>query len=548
MLLASLLLGISAEEYLTRGSYTGTISRTKTGRTCQKWNTNSPHRVRQKPVDISKGHNYCRNPDFDKRGPWCYTTDRNKKWEHCNTGCDYDNCIIDGDRYGEKYKGNIGKTSSGIQCQKWNSSKPHRPNVVPDKKNHNFCRNPDHDSKGPWCYTRDRNTRWEHCSVPRCSDHCAETAKPTPKPTVSVDDYDRDDIELNTAEPTPGPSQQCGKSSIGIEFSPRSENALFSVHDKSGKTLKHVKSSPGHPDFLSTRTRRAAPKKKLIGAERNTGVNIQSRIVNGEETSIESFPWQVAIRPSSGRKNVFCGGSIFNENWVITAAHCTHDYQWASQIMVTVGHTNSDYYAASREPNFQERKLTMLIENKRWFRSEVLGDYAMLKLKTPLNFNIGAYPICLPAANFDIAQNLPAVSESEAPVCVISGWGDTQGTGDGKMLSQASVPLYSNPDCNRMLGDGMLPDNRNLCAGYSTKSIDSCQGDSGGPLACLVDDHWTLVGVVSWGFGCANKGSPGVYSRVSEFVKWTDLVVKDCTDHNSAACKYLAHTNKPKYS
>lgn len=57
-----------------------------------------------------------------------------------------------------------------------------------------------------------------------------------------------------------------------------------------------MKSSPGHPDFLSTRTRRAAPKKKLIGAERNTGVNIQSRIVNGEETSIESFPWQVAIR------------------------------------------------------------------------------------------------------------------------------------------------------------------------------------------------------------------------------------------------------------
>ena len=65
----------------------------------------------------------------------------------------------------------------------------------------------------------------------------------------------------------------------------------------------------------------------------------------------------------------------------------------------------------------------------------------MLKLKIPLNFNIGAYPICLPAANFDIAQNLPAVSESEAPVCVISGWGDTQGTGDGKMLSQASVPV-----------------------------------------------------------------------------------------------------------
>lgn len=55
-----------------------------------------------------------------------------------------------------------------------------------------------------------------------------------------------------------------------------------------------------------------------------------------------------------------------------------------------------------------------------------------------------------------------------------------------------------------------------VCAGYENGGFDSCQGDSGGPL---VSDG-VLVGVVSWGKGCAEPGFPGVYAKVSAVREW----------------------------
>ncbi|GLD62709.1 plasminogen isoform X1 [Lates japonicus] len=75
---------------------------------------------------------------------------------------------------GTSYRGTKSKTKSGKTCQRWDAKYPHRPNITPQTNpradlDSNFCRNPDGDSGGPWCYTTDPNTRWEHCNVPSCT-------------------------------------------------------------------------------------------------------------------------------------------------------------------------------------------------------------------------------------------------------------------------------------------------------------------------------------------------------------------------------------------
>ena len=60
-----------------------------------------------------------------------------------------------------------------------------------------------------------------------------------------------------------------------------------------------------------------------------------------------------------------------------------------------------------------------------------------------------------------------------------------------------------------------------VCAGYSSGGYDSCQGDSGGPLIMTNDEgEYELIGIVSWGYGCAEAGYPGVYSKIHSRLSW----------------------------
>ncbi|KAB1254767.1 Transmembrane protease serine 5 [Camelus dromedarius] len=88
------------------------------------------------------------------------------------------------------------------------------------------------------------------------------------------------------------------------------------------------------------------------------------------------------------------------------------------------------------------------------------------------------------------------------------------------MLQDTMVPLLSTQLCNSscVYSGALTP--RMLCAGYLDGRADACQGDSGGPLVCLDGGTWRLVGVVSWGHGCAEPNHPGVYAKIAEFLDW----------------------------
>uniref|UniRef100_A0A3B5M999 Macrophage stimulating 1 n=1 Tax=Xiphophorus couchianus TaxID=32473 RepID=A0A3B5M999_9TELE len=157
--------------------YRGKVFTTKSGLTCQQWWSKFPHDHRWTPSPTNGLElNYCRNPDGDRIGPWCYTTDPERRYESCNIPqCKDEVCITCN---GEDYRGQVDHTESGKECQRWDQQFPHQhiyqPEKYPDKSlDDNYCRNPDA-SPVPWCYTTDTETERESCDISKCTEVLVE--------------------------------------------------------------------------------------------------------------------------------------------------------------------------------------------------------------------------------------------------------------------------------------------------------------------------------------------------------------------------------------
>ncbi|ROT72258.1 CUB-serine protease [Penaeus vannamei] len=139
------------------------------------------------------------------------------------------------------------------------------------------------------------------------------------------------------------------------------------------------------------------------------------------------------------------------------------------------------------------------------------NDIALLKLADPIEFpdDNRIAPVCLPTAG-----------EMYADVdATITGWGaQQQGGSTSAVLFEVTVPTMTNAVCDTKYS-GQITANM-ICAGIPEGGKDSCQGDSGGPMIVEENGKWKLVGVVSWGYGCAQPNKPGVYARVTRYLDW----------------------------
>uniref|UniRef100_A0A8C3LPB8 Peptidase S1 domain-containing protein n=2 Tax=Chrysolophus pictus TaxID=9089 RepID=A0A8C3LPB8_CHRPC len=140
-------------------------------------------------------------------------------------------------------------------------------------------------------------------------------------------------------------------------------------------------------------------------------------------------------------------------------------------------------------------------------------DIALMKLRVPLNFSDTIGALCLLPSHQDLLPGTP---------CWVSGWGYTRPDQAQltETLKEALVPLISTQRCNSSCMYAGELTARMLCAGYQQGKIDACQGDSGGPLVCQDELAWRLVGIVSWGQGCAEPNRPGVYTNVAQLLPW----------------------------
>jgi len=230
------------------------------------------------------------------------------------------------------------------------------------------------------------------------------------------------------------------------------------------------------------------------------GVSTNTRIVGGQNAAEGEFPWQVGLVSNYG-KTPFCGGTLLSSDTVLTAAHCQTS---VNNFKVLVGE-----HDVTRSDGEQRISPSQWIQHPNYNSRTTNYDFAIVKLSTPVSFSNKVIPACLPSLN----RNYDSV------VATVSGWGTlSQGGSQPSVLQKVNVNTMSNNQC-RATGYGNSDiTNPMICASASGK--DSCQGDSGGPLVTNDGGFYSLIGVVSWGYGCAQSNFPGVYARVTDQLSW----------------------------
>ncbi|XP_012272593.1 chymotrypsin-1 [Orussus abietinus] len=217
----------------------------------------------------------------------------------------------------------------------------------------------------------------------------------------------------------------------------------------------------------------------------------EPKIVGGSDAEDGAYPYQVSLRLKNRH---FCGGSILNERWILTAAHCLSGFN-ESKISVVVGTNTLD-------EGGDVYKVQKIIGHPKYSSLLIRNDIGLIQVDTPIVFGDKVKPVQLPTENFK-KNDYPAI---------LSGWGTTSYPGDvPNKLQHITLSVIDQREC---LNTSLRVTDDNICT-LNKKGEGACHGDSGGPLVA----DGVQIGVVSWGTPCA-KGRPDVFTRVFSYVDW----------------------------
>ncbi|KAL1491816.1 hypothetical protein ABEB36_012354 [Hypothenemus hampei] len=226
-------------------------------------------------------------------------------------------------------------------------------------------------------------------------------------------------------------------------------------------------------------------------------IETNTRIVGGNITDIKHLPYQVSIKYFGLH---FCGGALITRNTVLSAAHCF------TESLTSV----SPFYAVSVGSNTTTGivyQIKSVLVHPMYDPDTINYDISLLTLKNNVTLS----------ETVSLIQISEKDSYTTGSLATVSGWGYEKENGTlSTLLRKVNVPVINRRDCKQLYQNMITITRYMICAGFYEGGKDACQGDSGGPLV----QNNQLIGVVSFGMGCARRGYPGVYTNVANLVQW----------------------------
>nr|ACN38234.1 serine protease 14 [Anopheles gambiae] len=256
----------------------------------------------------------------------------------------------------------------------------------------------------------------------------------------------------------------------------------------------------------------------------NCGVQLTDRVIGGQPTKIDEFPWTALIEyeKPNGRFGFHCGGSVINERYILTAAHCitsiprgwkVHRVRLGEWDLSSTTDQEDDFYADA--PIDLDIEKIIVHPGYNLQDESHHNDIALIRFNREINYSSTIRAICLPLSNSLRNRKHAGLSSYAA------GWGKTETASASQKKLKVELTVVDVKDCSPAYRrNGISLDSTQMCAG-GIRGKDTCSGDSGGPLMRQMTGSWYLIGVVSFGpQKCGAPGVPGVYTNVAEYVDW----------------------------
>lgn len=245
---------------------------------------------------------------------------------------------------------------------------------------------------------------------------------------------------------------------------------------------------------------------------------IPGEFLNKREATPHSAPYIVSLQQitPTGERVHFCAGTIINEHWILTAAHCLPSREIVQNSIIVAG--CHELYQCNKN-SVQRRTIDNYVVHNLYTGGIAPYDIALIYTKKPFTWTRSVQKVNMPEEN-----SIPSGRG------ILFGWGNISTTRVPwfpTRLQRENMPLIDLELCEKVLGPmGYSLHHTNLCTGPLTGGKSICNSDSGGPL--IQDD--IIIGIVSWGkIPCGQVNAPSVYVRVSAFVEWINEQMASCS-------------------